>query len=95
VPVGSEALAEAAGRLEAFARRRLDTPGLVVGLTGPGGWRRELAVGVAEVASGRPLEVGALLPVASIGKTMTAAALLREHQAGRVGLDDPIHDHLP
>ena len=66
-----------------------------VGLIGPGGWRHEFAVGVADAASGRPLEPGALLPVASIGKAMTAVALLREHDAGRVGLDDPVHRHLP
>jgi D-alanyl-D-alanine carboxypeptidase len=33
--------------------------------------------------------------VASIGKAMTAVALLREHQAGRVDLDAPVHDLLP
>jgi D-alanyl-D-alanine carboxypeptidase len=92
---GSAALTGAAERLEGFARERLDVPGLAVGLIGPGGWRRECAVGVADVASGRAMEPGALLPVASISKAMTAAALLREHQAGRVGLDDPVHDHLP
>jgi D-alanyl-D-alanine carboxypeptidase len=92
---GSAALTGAVERLEGFARERLDVPGLAVGLIGPGGWRREFAVGVADVASGRAMEPGALLPVASISKAMTAAALLREHQAGRVGLDDPVHDHLP
>jgi D-alanyl-D-alanine carboxypeptidase len=92
---GSAALIGAAERLEGFARERLDVPGLAVGLIGPGGWRHEFAVGVADVASGRPMDPGALLPVASISKAMTAAALLREHQAGHLGLDDPVHDHLP
>src|SRR5215217_959005 len=64
---GRETLA-AAGRLEGFARRRLALPGLAVGLIGPGGWRHEFAVGVADAASGRALEPGAPLPVASVGK---------------------------
>jgi CubicO group peptidase (beta-lactamase class C family) len=96
---GHELLEAAAERLAAFASRRVARPGalpgLAVGLIGPGGWRRELAVGVTDVASGRPLAPDALMPVASIGKAMTAAALLREHQAGRLDLDAPVHEHLP
>jgi CubicO group peptidase (beta-lactamase class C family) len=88
-------LAAAAERIEAFARTRLSLPGLAVGLVGPGGWHRELAVGVADVASGRPLDPAALMPVASVGKAMTSTALLRERDAGRIDLDDPVHDHLP
>ncbi|HYY81546.1 MAG TPA: serine hydrolase domain-containing protein [Actinomycetes bacterium] len=92
---GPGQLAAAAARLEAFARQRLRTPGLVVALVGPGGWRHEFAVGVAEAASGRPLGTDALLPIASIGKAMTAVALLREAQAGRVDLDAAVHQQLP
>jgi CubicO group peptidase (beta-lactamase class C family) len=92
---GTGSLEAAAERLAGFARDRLGVPGLAVGLVGPGGWRHELAVGAADVASGRPLAPDALVPVASVGKAMTAVALLREHDAGRLGLDDPVHDHLP
>jgi CubicO group peptidase (beta-lactamase class C family) len=92
---GTGALEAAAERLEGFVRERLALPGLAVGLIGPGGWRREFAAGVADVASGRPLEPGALLPVASIGKVMTAMALFREHEAGRLELDAPVHRYLP
>jgi CubicO group peptidase (beta-lactamase class C family) len=87
-------LADAAARLEAFARRGLRTPGLVVAVVGPDGWRHEFAVGVADLASGRPLGTDALLPIASIGKALTAVALLREAQAGRVDLDAAVHDLL-
>ena len=92
---GHGSLEAAAERLAAFAGRRLALPGLAVGLIGPGGWRHELAVGVTDVASARPLAPDALMPIASIGKAMTAAALLREHQAGRLDLDAPVHEHLP
>jgi CubicO group peptidase (beta-lactamase class C family) len=91
----SASLAGAAGRIEAFARARLPPPGLAVGLVGPGGWRHEFAVGVADVASGRPLDPTALMPIASVSKAMTAVALLREQEAGRIDLDDPVHDQLP
>jgi CubicO group peptidase (beta-lactamase class C family) len=91
----AERLDAAAERLEGFVRARLSLPGLAVGLIGPGGWRREFAVGVEAVASGRPLHPDALLPVASIGKVMTAVALLREHEAGRLDLDAPVHRYLP
>ena len=89
------ALTLAAERVEELARGRLSLPGLAVGLVGPGGWHREFAVGVADVASGRPLDPGVLMPIASVGKAMTAVALLREQEAGRIDIDDPVHDHLP
>ena len=91
----SESLTLAAERIESFARARLSLPGLAVGLVGPGGWRHEFAVGVADVASGRPLDPTALMPIASVSKAMTAVALLREQEAGRIDIDDPVHDHLP
>ena len=91
----TESLAGVAGRIEAFARARLSLPGLAVGLVGPGGWHHEFAVGVADVASGRPLDPAALMPIASVSKAMTAVALLREQEAGRIDIDDPVHDHLP
>jgi CubicO group peptidase (beta-lactamase class C family) len=92
---GSGLLAVAAARLEGFAGQRLRTPGLVVALIGPDGWRHEFALGVNDLASGRPFGTDALLPIASIGKAMTAVALLREAQAGRVDLDAAVHDLLP
>jgi CubicO group peptidase (beta-lactamase class C family) len=91
----SESLTLAAERIESFARARLSLPGLAVGLVGPGGWRHEFAVGVADVAAGRPLDPTALMPIASVSKAMTAVALLREQEAGRIDIDDPVHDHLP
>ena len=92
---GTGALEVAAERLEGFVRERLALPGLAVGLIGPGGWRHEFAAGVNDVASGKPLDPGALLPVLSIGKMMTALALFREHEAGRLDLDAPVHRYLP
>jgi hypothetical protein len=69
VPVGGSAgLEVVAGQVEGFTRRELSVPGMTVGLVGPGGWHRELAVGVADVASGRGMDPGPVMPVASVGK---------------------------
>jgi hypothetical protein len=47
------------------------------------------------VPSERPMEPGALLPIASVSKAMTAVALLREQEAGRIDLDAPVREYLP
>ena len=91
---GHGSLEAAAERLAAFAGRRLALPGLAVGLIGPGGWRHELAVGVTDVASGRPLAPDALMPIASIGKADGRGPAPRA-PGGRLDLDAPVHEHLP
>lgn len=54
-----------------------------------------LAAGVFDRASGRALEPHHGFRVASVTKTFVAAAILRLHEQGRIGLDDPISRHLP
>ena len=44
---------------------------------------------------GDPLTPDARLQIASVGKTVTAAQVLRLVEEGRLGLDDPAADHLP
>jgi CubicO group peptidase (beta-lactamase class C family) len=44
---------------------------------------------------GNPLTPDARLQIASVGKTVTAAEVLRLVEEGRLGLDDPAADHLP
>jgi len=44
---------------------------------------------------GNPLTAGSHLQIASIGKTVTAAQMLRLVEEGAIGLDDPAADHLP
>jgi D-alanyl-D-alanine carboxypeptidase len=53
-----------------------------------------LAVGVFDRESGRPLEPHHGFRVASVTKTFVAAAILRLHEQGRIGLDDPIARYL-
>jgi D-alanyl-D-alanine carboxypeptidase len=42
-----------------------------------------------------PLTPDAQLPIASVGKTIIAAQVLRLAEQGKLGLDDPTADHLP
>ena len=44
---------------------------------------------------GDPLTPDARLLIASVGKTVTAAQVLRLVEEGKLGLDDPAADHLP
>lgn len=53
-----------------------------------------LAAGVFDRASGRRLEPHHGFRVASVTKTFVAASVLRLHEQGRMGLDDPIARHL-
>jgi len=43
----------------------------------------------------KPLTPDAQLPIASVGKTIIAAQVLRLAEQGKLGLDDPAADHLP
>ncbi|NUT99152.1 MAG: beta-lactamase family protein [Saccharothrix sp.] len=56
-------------------------------------WRG--AAGVADLATGRPVTADMRHRVGSITKTFTAAAVLRQVESGRIGLDDPIGRYLP
>jgi D-alanyl-D-alanine carboxypeptidase len=51
--------------------------------------------GVADLDTGRPVELDLRQRVGSITKTFTAAAVLLVATQGRLGLDDPIGHHLP
>ncbi|MFJ7966509.1 serine hydrolase domain-containing protein [Streptomyces sp. NPDC096324] len=56
-------------------------------------WRG--AAGVADLTTGRPVTAGMRHRVGSITKTFTAAAVLRQVEAGRIGLDAPVGRYLP
>ncbi|MGW0938256.1 serine hydrolase domain-containing protein [Streptomyces sp. NPDC002666] len=56
-------------------------------------WRG--AAGVADVTTGRPVTADMRHRVGSITKTFTTAAVLRQVESGRIGLDTPIRRYLP
>ncbi|MFW6074689.1 MAG: serine hydrolase domain-containing protein [Chloroflexota bacterium] len=51
--------------------------------------------GLANVAEGVPFTPGTPSNGASLGKTLTAAAILMLHEDGRIDLDDPVTQYLP
>lgn len=53
------------------------------------------AAGYGRDALGRPVTADSVMPVASLSKSMTAAAVLRLVEEGLLGLDDPVVEHLP
>ena len=52
-------------------------------------------LGYAELASRRPVAADTTFQIGSIGKSMTALAILRLVQAGRLDLNAPVSAHLP
>jgi CubicO group peptidase (beta-lactamase class C family) len=72
-----------------------DIPG-VVALTWQSGEILDVhAAGVADVATGRPMEYSAIFPIASMSKPITVAAALRLLDQGKLRLEDPITRWAP
>lgn len=68
-------------------------PGLAVALVAPG--RKALLLDGVAAPGGRAVDEGTWFSVASLGKHVTAAAVLDLAQRGRFNLADPIGRHLP
>jgi CubicO group peptidase (beta-lactamase class C family) len=77
---------------EAIGRQGL--AGLAVAVVRPDAPPVLVCRGVAEVGSGRPVTADTVFRIASVTKTMTAIGLLQLEEAGRLGLDDPVNQHL-
>lgn len=65
-------------------------PGMTVAVAGPAGRRVEVAVGLADIETGRPMTADTPMLAASIGKTFVAATVLALAEEGKLGLDDPL-----
>lgn len=78
---------EDAGRRLEQVRSLVDIPGIALSVTA-GGVRQRWSAGVAP-------DVSAPLAVASITKLVTATAVMRLVDAGEVGVDDPLTEHVP
>lgn len=51
--------------------------------------------GLADIASGAPVTAQTVFKIASLTKAITAAAILRLSEEGRISLDDPISSFIP
>lgn len=78
-------------------RKRLleDVPGLVLGLVCGPNARWTGGFGMADREVGLAASDTTLFRIASITKVFTALAVLQQRDEGRLGLDDPVSEHLP
>ncbi|MBB5113275.1 D-alanyl-D-alanine carboxypeptidase [Micromonospora echinospora] len=98
---GAARPADAAGGDAFAAVRRVvgqrpddEATAVVVRLTGPDG-RWQCASGVADLATGAAVRDDQRFRIGGVTKTFVAATVLSLAAEGRLGLDDPVRDHLP
>src|ERR1700726_5205626 len=48
-----------------------------------------------DVERGKPMREGAIFPIYSMSKPITAVALMMLVEEGLIGLDDTVHSHIP
>ncbi|MER7734734.1 serine hydrolase domain-containing protein [Streptomyces erythrochromogenes] len=75
--------------------REAQVPGVIVGLWAPGKGSYVKAFGVADKATGAPMQTDFNTRIGSLTKTFTVTALLQLVDQGKIGLDDPIGDYIP
>ena len=73
-------------------RRRL--PGLALGIVYAGDLLWGKGYGLADLEAGKPVTLDSRFRIASITKTFTATGILQLRDAGALGLDDPVSQHL-
>jgi len=93
-PTLSAALAAIAQYAPA-AMRNQGTPGLAVAITDRTRTLRVLTLGYANVDARAPVTARTRFAVGSITKSMTALALLEQHDAGQIDLNEPVQRYLP
>jgi CubicO group peptidase (beta-lactamase class C family) len=69
--------------------------GAVTLVAGRDGIRHLLAVGKADIESGRAMRTDAMFCIASMTKPITATAVMLLHDEGKLKLDDPVAKYLP
>lgn len=75
--------------------RGTDRPGCTVGVRDSSGVALERAYGMADLERGVPLRPTTVMSAASIGKQVTALAVLLLVRDGRLALDDDVRRYLP
>jgi CubicO group peptidase (beta-lactamase class C family) len=76
-------------------RDRQGLPGLAAGIVVDGELRHVTALGVRNLETGAPVDADTVFRIGSITKTVTALAVLRLRDEGKLALDDPAARHLP
>ena len=65
-------------------------PGLGLAVARDGEVVRVSSYGLANVETGTPVDADSIFAIASLDKQITAAALVKAAEAGKLGLDDPV-----
>ena len=84
--------------IERFVAERLprsNAPGVVVALTDRKRLLGGVAVGLADVAAGRPVRLEDRFQIGSISKSFAAIIAMQEVEAGRLDLSAPVTDYVP
>jgi CubicO group peptidase (beta-lactamase class C family) len=68
--------------------------GLAVGVVRDGRLDHFTGLGLANAATGRPVEPDTVFRIGSVTKTMTAIGVMQLVEEGALGLDDPVNEHL-
>ena len=88
VPSGFDA------RVEAL-RQRVGVPGMAIAIVEDGKTTLARGYGVRQLGGSAAVDGDTLFPIGSTSKGMTAAALATLVDAGKIGWDDKVIDHLP
>jgi D-alanyl-D-alanine carboxypeptidase len=70
-------------------------PGMAMALTDRTQTLWVAAEGYADLSAGTPLNSDMLFSIGSIGKSFTSIALLQEHDAGNLDINEPVTQYLP
>ncbi|HEY6325951.1 MAG TPA: serine hydrolase domain-containing protein, partial [Candidatus Cybelea sp.] len=95
---GPPTLSAALNAIAAYApaaMRYQGTPGLSVAITDRTKTLRFIALGYANVDAKTPVTARTRFAIGSITKSMTALALLEQHDAGQIDLNEPVQRYLP
>jgi CubicO group peptidase (beta-lactamase class C family) len=88
--IGDEDLRELA--IETFNEQTL--AGLAVGVVRGGRLGSFVGLGLADAERRRPVDPDTVFRIGSISKTMTAVGVLQLVEEGRLGLGDPVAEHV-
>jgi CubicO group peptidase (beta-lactamase class C family) len=81
-------------RIEAL-RTRTETPGMAVAIVEDGKVVLAKGYGVRKLGAAGSVDADTLFMIGSTGKAFTSVALATLVDAGKIGWDDPVVDHLP
>jgi len=86
---------EGVGAIIEARMKSANIPGLAAAVTSRGKVLWTGAYGLAHIAENRPVTVHTPFMLASVSKTVTAVAVMRAVQDGKLALEDPINTKLP